>query len=157
MRMRAYAQTTYQLVWATKYRQPVMDKRGRKRLFAFVKDVCERRDGEFFGGGGVEDHLHIVCHIPPKFAVSEFVKQIKVETHEAIDGDPTWFPAFAAWQRGFAAITYGTAARDDLAAYAQNQEAHHADGYAYRDELRRLLEENLVEVRWDYFDRDISE
>ena len=155
--MRAYVQNTFQLVWSTERREPVLDSAGSRRLYPYILKLLENKRSKGFAIGGVEDHLHLICFSHQSIAVADLIKDIKLATHDMIVADPTLFPLFRGWQRGYAAISYGIEARQDLINYANRQRTHHADTQSYRDELRQLLLDNLVDFSEEHFDKDINE
>jgi putative transposase len=76
------------------------------------------------------DHLHIVVSIPPRIAVSDFVRRLKsapsLLVNRAEGGSR--LDAFA-WQAEYGVLTFGERSLPDVVAYVQNQPAHHADSH----------------------------
>ena len=150
--MNAFVRNVYQLVWSTKYRAPVLVKEDRMRLFAYISSLLENKNCECHAVGGVDDHIHIVTHIHQTIAVATLVKDIKLATHDFLR-DEGLCRGFAAWQRGYAALSYHVSAVEDLKAYVRNQELHHADRASdYKRELMALLDEHKVLYDENYLD-----
>ena len=59
------------------------------------------------------------------------------------------FPAFKAWQIGYAAFTYSIDAKDDLIEYVKNQEKHHQK-QSFIEELKELLIKHEIEFDEKY-------
>ena len=149
--MNAYVQTLYQIVFATKYRAPVLRAADRKRLFTYIARVLANKRCRCHAVGGVEDHLHVVTHVHQSVAVADLVKDVKLASHAFLEREGLC-PDFRAWQVGYAALTYHAEARDTLVRYALRQEAHHAHDRDYRLELARLLAEHRVDFDERYLD-----
>ncbi len=121
-----YGEAYYHFIWATTRRAEMIVPRMESLLHAYIRQKCREERAFVYAVGGVEDHLHLVCSLPPSIAVSDFVKLIKgssshYASHHA-QGDPL------RWQRGYAYLTF---AGHDLAAivsYVENQKARHAAG-----------------------------
>ena len=64
--MGSYHQTLYQIVFATKYREPVMLKESRNELYNYISGIFLKRKCIVFEINGVEDHLHILSTLHPK-------------------------------------------------------------------------------------------
>ncbi|WP_116107080.1 transposase [Lewinella sp. IMCC34191] len=148
--MNAYFSTVYQIVFATKYRQPTLTKPGREELFKCICGILKNKKCFPYRVGGVEDHLHIVCSVHPSVAVSDLVKDVKLGATSHIK-EAGLFPKFDRWQRGYAAFTYAPEALPNLINYVMNQENHHRRKSSLQ-EVVDLLEENGVEYDSRYVD-----
>jgi putative transposase len=76
---------------------------------------------------GIEDHSHLVCSVPPRIAVADFVDKIKGSSSHHINhmADQDWT---LYWQVRYGAFIF---ARKDLARivkYVENQKEHHRAG-----------------------------
>lgn len=78
--MSTYTQLLYQIVYSTKYRQPIMIKEHRPELFKCIWGILKNKRCHLYRVNGVEDHLHIVTHIHPSVALAALVKDIKLAT-----------------------------------------------------------------------------
>ncbi len=98
------------------------------------------------------DHLHLLVELHPSLALADLVKEIKTSTNrflrESID-----FPDFEAWAEGYAAITYSKNEMAFVKNYIANQREHHQKT-TFADEYRKLLMDNEIEIKEEYFLKD---
>ena len=59
------------IVVSTKNRQPFIDKSIETELHAYLGGICKELDCPLISIGGVEDHVHILCLLSQKIALSE--------------------------------------------------------------------------------------
>jgi putative transposase len=64
----------YHIVWAPKYRFNVLHGPVRLRVRDIIKQVCAEMDVTIISGVLSADHVHMFVEIPPKIAVSDFVR-----------------------------------------------------------------------------------
>ena len=65
------------LVFVTKYRKNIFDKKALDTLERVFSDVCLSFDAELKGFNGEEDHVHLLVNYPPKIALSRLVNSLK--------------------------------------------------------------------------------
>ena len=112
------------LVWSTKNRAPLITKEIKWPLYKKIKEICKEKGDYLDHINGVEDHLHLLMEIKPKFPISDVVKNIKGLSWE-------WMRAqhlsknYFSWQDGFAAISVSPSQLNKVRQYIRNQEAHH--------------------------------
>src|SRR5688500_18442680 len=75
----------------------------------------------------MEDHVHVAVSIPPRTAISAFIKQLKGESshllnHAAGQDGQDWFH----WQPQYGVLSFGERSLPKVIDYVQNQRAHHA-------------------------------
>jgi putative transposase len=126
----------YHLVWATRNREPLIDDERVAVLQRSFRAIAHEHGAMIHAIGIMPEHVHIAVSIPPRIAVSTFVKELKGESSHLLnraveqpEGD--WF----AWQAEYGVISFGERSLPDVVAYVENQEAHHAT-----DELRPTFE-----------------
>ena len=148
--MSTYTQLLYQIVFSTKHREPVLVKENRPQLFKYIWGILKNKKCHLYRINGVEDHLHLITHIHPTIAISDFVKDIKLASSDFIKEEKL-FKEFTNWQIGYAAISYSIDAKDNLIEYVKNQEEHHKK-ITFREELILLLNEHGIEFDEKYLD-----
>ena len=84
------------------------------------------------------DHTHLFIGFKPTILISDFVKEIKVESNEFIN-DKKWVKGKFGWQEGYGVFSYSHSHIDAVVKYVLNQEAHHQNG-TFRQEYHELLE-----------------
>ena len=148
--MSTYTQILYHIVFATKNREPGLDKNHRGDLYEYIWGIIQKRDGHLYRIGGVEDHVHILCSLHPSIALADLVKEIKAASTHWIKTENV-FPAFGNWQSGYGAFTCSAEAKEQMVEYIKNQEEHHRNESS-ADELKRLLAETGIEYNAEYFE-----
>ena len=135
--MTTYRQIIYHIVFATKNRQQVLDKTGRKELFAYIWGIIKNKKCHLYRINGVEDHLHLLIGLRPDLALADLVREIK-------SGSALWlkekniFPFFGHWQEGYGAFTVSEAEKQAIISYINSQEEHHK-ATSFLDEYRHIL------------------
>jgi len=98
----------YHLVWITKYRKKVLTGIIGLRTREIIKQICEGLEVDIIRGNISPDHIHLFVSIPPKYSVSEIIKNIKGITSRRLQQE---FPQLQKeyWGRHFWAIGYFSA------------------------------------------------
>ncbi len=116
---------TYHLIFRTYRRFQVIVPNHEKELYKFIYDFAMSRGIKKPRIGGMPDHVHILCDIPAKFAVSEFVKLLKTESSKFMRVNPH-FPQWQGWAEKYGAFTVDASLRETRRQYIMNQKRHHA-------------------------------
>lgn len=98
--------------------------------------------------GGMTDHVHILSEIPPKFAISEIIHNVKICTSKWINMTLPNSGKFA-WQEGFGSFTVSASKKDIVFQYIQNQEKHH-QSKSFKEEFIELLNMHGVKFEEKY-------
>ena len=139
------AQIYVHIVFSTKHRTPFLLERAlRAEVHKYLGGTCRDLDSPSVIVGGVEDHVHVLCHLGKTWAVSDLVRELKRESSKWLKERSTDFY----WQSGYGAFSVGPRELDTVTAYIANQEAHHATE-SFQDELRAIL----AEYRTEYDER----
>ena len=146
--MSTYTQLLYQIVFSTKNRVPCMIKQRRKKLYKYIWGILKNKNCHLYRINGVEDHLHILTHIPPSASISSIVKDVKVSSSIFIK-EQKLFHGFEGWQEGYGAFSYSFKEKDRLIEYIKNQEEHHKK-ITFKDEYRSFLIEHGIEFQEKY-------
>lgn len=125
-----------------------MIKNGREELFKYIWGILKNKECYLYRINGVEDHIHILTHIPPKLALSDLVKDVKVASSIYIK-EKNLFPGFEGWQSGYGAFTYSVKEKERLISYITNQEEHHKK-VSFQDEYKAFLSEHGIEFEEKY-------
>ncbi len=120
--------TYYHIVWTTKERLPLITPDIETALYGYLIGKANALETITHAVGGVEDHVYLICSIPPKLAVAKLVQNLKGSSshyvnHELIGGSDSF-----RWQRGYGVFSLGQKQLETAVAYVRNQKAHHADG-----------------------------
>jgi putative transposase len=75
--MSTHTQLLYHIVFSTKNRQRTLDLENRTKLLKYIWGIIKNQKSHLYRINAVDDHLHILTHIHPTIALSDFVKTIK--------------------------------------------------------------------------------
>lgn len=147
--MSSYRQILYHIVFRTKDSRKTIVPVHSRELYAYFLGIIRNKNCKLYRINGTENHIHMLCDLHPSIALADFMRDIKATTSIWLKQSGK-FPDFNGWGNGYAALTYGWRDKDMIANYIKNQQKHH-NMKSFEDELRRLLEENEVEVDERYF------
>lgn len=89
MRIRELSHSVYQIqyhiVWGTKYRRKIIKEYVKVELVKSMYKVQKRFPDWYFHKINADaDHVHLLIEIPPKYAVSDAVRELKASTSQAL-------------------------------------------------------------------------
>ena len=132
-----YHQIYLQTVFAVKYRDAVITKAWKEKLFAVIGNLINETNCKTIIVNGVEDHVHCFVGLKPVVSVSELMKTVKAKSSKYIN-DNKLTPERFEWQEGYGVFSYSRSQIDKVYKYIQNQEAHHKK-QTFRDEYLDFL------------------
>jgi REP element-mobilizing transposase RayT len=94
------------------------------------------------------DHTHLFVGFKPSVLISDFIKEIKVESNEFI-ANKRWVRGKFNWQEGYAVFSYSHSQIDKVIKYILNQEHHHRK-MTFRNEYHELLEKFQISFEEKY-------
>lgn len=101
----------YHIVFIPKCRKKVLYGNVRKFLGPVFRELASQRGSTIISGGMVQDHVHMLIQIPPKYSVAEVVGYIKGKSAIAVarqfGGRQRNFNGERLWARGYAVSTVG--------------------------------------------------
>lgn len=101
----------YHIVFVPKNRKRILYGKIRKYLGPVFHELAAQRGSKIVKGGMVQDHVHMLIKIPPKYSVSEVIGYIKGKSAIAVArqfGDKKKnFNGERLWARGYAVSTVG--------------------------------------------------
>ena len=116
---------TYHIVFVPKCRKRQLYGKVRKFLGSVFHELAGQRRSKIIEGHMVQDHVHMVIEIPPKYSVAEVVGYIKgksaISVARQFGGRKRNFNGEKLWARGYAVSTVGFE-KEKIKAYVQNQE-----------------------------------
>jgi len=121
----------YHLVFVPKYRKKKLYGEIRRYLGPLFHELAAYRGSKILEGHMVQDHVHMLIKIPPKYSVSEVVGYLKGKSAIAIarkfGGRKRNFNGESFWARGYAVSTVGFE-EAKIKEYIRNQEQLEASG-----------------------------
>ena len=101
----------YHLVFVPKYRKKKLYGEIRRYLGPVFHELAQQKGCKILEGHMVQDHVHMLISIPPKYAVSQIVGYIKGKSAIAVarqfSGRKQNFQGEQFWARGYAVSTVG--------------------------------------------------
>jgi REP element-mobilizing transposase RayT len=140
----SYVQLLYHIVLRTKSNQLVLTLEHSDDLYRYVWGVVKNQKSVLYRINGTEDHIHILVSLHPSIALSNFVRDLKVETSKMLKLTKG-FERFTAWSEGYAALTYSMRDKDMVANYIKSQREHHKK-QSFREEFIAMLQEAGLEL-----------
>ena len=138
-----YSSLYYRCVFSTKERH------------WFLKPTIEERVWDFLGGmarhnglapirvGGVEDHIHALLLVPPKYFVNKIAKFLKADSSRWIKQE--FGQDQFSWQDGYAAFYVSKRTALRVKKYIQEQRSHHGR-MSFESEYRRMLDLHEIDL-----------
>jgi putative transposase len=115
----------YHIVFVPKNRKKILYGKIRKFLAPVLHELAEQRGSKIIKGNMVQDHVHMLISIPPKYSVAEVIGYIKGKSAIAVarqfSGRTKNFNGERFWARGYAVSTVGFE-ETQIKGYIQNQQ-----------------------------------
>jgi REP element-mobilizing transposase RayT len=119
-----FSQIYLQFVFAVKHRQALIPKEYKEELHKYMTALVQNRKAKMIAIHCMPDHSHLFVGFKPVLSISDFVKEIKVESNEFLNAQ-SWMKYQFKWQEGYGVFSYGQSQIDSVAKYVMNQEQHH--------------------------------
>jgi REP element-mobilizing transposase RayT len=119
-----FSQIYLQFVFAVQNRQSLIAKEHKEELHKYITSVVQNRKAKMLAVNCMPDHTHLFVGFKPTILISEFIKEVKVESNEFINSK-NWMRGKFNWQEGYGVFSYGHSQIDTVANYVFNQEFHH--------------------------------
>ena len=123
---------TYHIVFIPKCRKKELYGKVRKFLGSVFHELAGQRRSKIVEGHMVQDHVHMMIQIPPKYAIAEVVGYIKGKSAIAVarqfGGRKRNFNGEKLWARGYAVSTVGFE-KEQVQKYVKNQKQLDSQGY----------------------------
>ena len=146
--MSTYRQIFYQIIFATKNRQPTINYEYENELYKYIFGIINNQKCKLYRINGMPDNIHLFCDLHPSLSLSNYIKDIKTSSNKWMK-ESGKFPNFEAWQEGYGAFTYSIKEKNIIIDYVKNQKLHHKTENFY-DEYKRILTENGIEFDEKY-------
>ena len=145
----SYTRLLYHIVICTKYRVPSISLEYDRELYAFILEMCKRRDVVLYRIGGMPDHIHLLVALPTTMAMAKFVQQVKAVSSAWLKANPH-FPLFTSWSKEYAAFSYSIKEKNNVYNYIKYQKRHHIN-QTFVEEYREFLTEHGIEIDERFF------
>ncbi|MDQ6479660.1 IS200/IS605 family transposase [Dyadobacter sp. LHD-138] len=149
-----YSQIYLQFVFAVKNRESLIPKMHKEELQKYFTSLVQNRKAKMLAVNCMPDHVHIFVGFKPVTSISDFVKEIKVESNEFVNAKK-WTNFRFGWQEGYGVFSYSHSHIDVVVKYILNQEEHHRKRTfkeEYCDFLKKFNVSFEEKYLFDFFD-----
>lgn len=115
------------IVWATKYRYPVLKGDIQERCRDILIQICDSENVQILKGVVSKDHIHMHVEYPPSLSISILVKKLKGRSSRLLQKE---FPELGKkyWGRHFWAVGFGVWSTGNITdEMVQEYLEHHKD------------------------------
>ena len=133
-----FSQIYLQFVFAVQGRQNLIAKDHKEVLHKYITSLVQKRSAKMLAINSMPDHVHLFVGFKPTILISDFVKEIKVESNQFINSK-NWIKGKFTWQEGYGVFSYSHSHIDAVVKYILNQENHHQKK-TFKEEYLSLLE-----------------
>ena len=127
-------------VFSTKERQKLIAEDSQPRLWKYVTGICQNIDLIPVAIGGMEDHLHLLFHLPPSRSLADAMRVIKTNSSKWMNEHQERF----AWQDGYGAFGVSESNLAAVVKYIHSQKQHHRK-MTFEDEYLALLKKHKID------------
>lgn len=133
-----FSQIYLQFVFAVRHRQSLIPKEHKEEFHKYITALVQNRKAKMIAVHSMPDHTHLFVRFSPSISISDFIKEIKVESNEFLNNQ-SWMKSKFNWQEGYGVVSYGHSQIDTVAKYVLNQEQHHKKK-TFREEYLEFLD-----------------
>jgi REP element-mobilizing transposase RayT len=141
----SYTKNVYHLIFGTHARQRTIFPEHEHELHAYLAGIVQAKGGFVFAINGMEEHVHILCDVPPTISLADFMKSLKQSSSKWAK-DSGYFPHWEGWAEGYAEFTCSPYSMQRVLDYVKNQKTHHVR-VSFGDELRRIF--NQLGIKYE--------
>ncbi len=136
----SYWRLFYHVIWSTKNREPLIEHDFEEALHKVIAAKAKDLEAMVYAVGGIDDHVHLACSVPPKIALSNFIGQVKGNSSHFVNHTLSK-PYHFSWQAEYGVVSFGGRQLGMVVKYIKNQRQHHTTGTTIAF-LERAMSEN---------------
>jgi putative transposase len=133
-----FSQIYLQFVFSVQNRLSLVSEEHKEELHKYITALVQNRNAKMLAVNCMPDHIHLFVGFKPNILISDFVKEVKVESNEFIN-KKGWVKGKFGWQEGYGVFSYSHSHIDSVVKYVLNQEAHHQKK-TFKQEYLELLQ-----------------
>ncbi len=141
----AFTKSHVHVVFSTKGRRKLISEGVQPQLWSYMAGICRNQKMVSVAVGGIEDHVHLLFHLPPTLTLSKAISLIKANSSKWMNEHGRGF----GWQEGYGAFNVSASNVDSVAEYIRNQREHHAK-ISFEDEFLALLKKHGIDFDSKY-------
>lgn len=134
-----FTQNHIHAVFSTKDRLKTIPVDFQPKLWSYIAGICRNQKMVPVAVGGVEDHAHLLFHLPPTLTLSKALSLVKANSSKWMNEHGRNF----AWQEGYGAFSVSASNLRLVASYIRNQQKHH-QRMGFEDEFLSLLKKHGI-------------
>ena len=112
------------IIFSTKHRQALIHPPVEAELHSYLGGICNQLGCQTIKVGGYTDHIHILCMLSKKIALSTLIEKVKSYSSKWIKTKGKGYEKFY-WQDGYGAFSVNPSEVDTVVSYIANQHQHH--------------------------------
>jgi len=143
-----FSQIYLQFVFAVKGRQSLIPKQYNEEVHKYMAALVQARKAKMLAVYCMPDHIHLFAGFKPSVLISDFVKEIKVQSNGFIR-ERKWGTTHFSWQEGYGVFSYGHSQIDRVCNYVLNQAQHHKKK-TFKEEYLEFLEKFAIPFEEQY-------
>lgn len=148
-----YTQIHVQFVFAVKYRAATIHPSWKDELYKYITGIVQYHNHKLIVINGMPDHVHILVGIRPSQSISDLMQDVKASSSKWIN-EKQFLQTRFEWQEGYGAFSYGKSQLNNVIAYINNQEQHHAKK-TFREEYLDFLQKFEVDYDERFIFKDL--
>jgi putative transposase len=125
------------LVFATKNREPLLNKELRNNLISHIIENCKEKDIYLKAINGYTEHIHCLISLGKDQNISKICQLIKGESSFWINQNNLTSEKFI-WQDDYFAVSVSESQVEAVTNYIKNQETHHSKK-SFEDEVNEFM------------------
>ena len=140
-----YLKVWIHLIWATKNREPVLNKEIRPVLFRHIRNNSEGKEIHLDFINGYHDHVHTLISLKNDQTISRVAQLLKGESSHWIN-QQNLIPQKLEWQDDYFAVSVSESQVNTVREYIKNQEEHHRKRTFAEEYAELLRQHGFVEL-----------
>jgi putative transposase len=137
------------ITFSTKHRVPLISEIIEGELHNYLAGICFDHECYPIKIGGYNDHVHVVCSLSRKIALSSFIEHLKTSSSKCLPAGQAGIKTKGEnlkdfyWQGGYYAVSVNPCDLQNLIDYVENQREHHG-AQTYQSEVIGILKKNNI-------------
>ena len=95
------------IVFSTKLRAPIIHPPYSLELYSYLGGICNNLESHVVKIGGYTDHVHILCMLSKKIALTKLIEELKSHSSKWMKTKDQTLKSFY-WQDGYGAFSVST-------------------------------------------------
>ena len=144
------------VIFGTKGRYPLLAESWRDDLYSYIGGTVKAHDASLLCAGGIENHIHLLMKISPKFAIADTIQLLKQNSSRWINEKRLVDCKFQ-WQRGYGVFSVSQSREGGVKSYLRRQKQHHST-QSFEDEYLNTLRKHKIDYdeRYVFDDEFVS-